>query len=150
MISGSGKFKMAAAKPVICRYWDIIHTTNVSEFLLQLETKCQRLAPHFRGPATQRHFCQYCRRDRKSIFKDGGRQTGSSYISAPRPNSNWRFTAWGENTPLTKVGCKKSLTIRGLKHRGVVDLPSLAVRGVTVKSANGDCQLPILCMFKSL
>ena len=36
MVSGSGKFKMAAAKTVIYRYSDMIHTTSVSQFLVHL------------------------------------------------------------------------------------------------------------------
>ena len=43
MVSGSMKFKMTAAKPAICRYLYRIHTTRVSQLLLQ--PKCQWLAP---------------------------------------------------------------------------------------------------------
>ena len=78
----SGKFKMAAAKPAICIYLNRIHTTSVSQLLLHIETKYQRLAPIFGVQEVNGTIVNTMQFNWKSAFQNGGRQTRSTYISA--------------------------------------------------------------------
>ena len=48
-VIGSRKLKTAAAKPEVLIY----------QLLDQIVTPFQRLTHHFRGPATQPHYCEY-------------------------------------------------------------------------------------------
>jgi hypothetical protein len=66
---------MAAAKPVYIANSNAVETAN----------------PHFRGPGIQ--WCYSEHRNRTSEIQDGGRNTGSTYMSASRQNSNAVSTA---------------------------------------------------------
>ena len=69
------------------RWRPLYRKMDISQLVDELATPFQRLTPHFRGPATQRHYWNTARRNRKSDFKDGGHQTESTYISASRLDS---------------------------------------------------------------
>ena len=87
-VSGSRKFKMATAKLVIYIQIHIRNAHNISQLLWHLETKFQRL-PHVFGVLELKDtIANSARCNRKSVFKDGGLQTGSSYNSASRLDSN--------------------------------------------------------------
>ena len=82
-VTGSRLLKMAAAKPKVL----------ISQLPDQIETPFQRLTYTFRDPATQWLYCEYCPMRPEVGFEDGGRQTGSTYISASRPGSDSVSTA---------------------------------------------------------
>src|SRR5208282_6608213 len=77
-VSGSRKSKMAANKLVI----------RISRFLDKTATPFQRQTPIFGVQQLNGAIENTVRCNRKSVFKDGGRQTGSTYISATRQDSN--------------------------------------------------------------
>ena len=77
-VIASRKFKMAAVKPEIC----------ISQLIDNIATPFQRLTPIFGVQQLNGTIANPARCNRKSAFKDGGRQTGSSYISASRPDSD--------------------------------------------------------------
>ena len=66
-----------------------------------IATPFQRLTPHFRVHQLSGTIANTARRNRKSEFKDGGRQTGRTYISASRlvinavPTANPHFRGPG-------------------------------------------------------
>src|SRR5208282_5529160 len=57
----------------------------IYQLLDQIATPFQRLTHHFLGAATPRYNANTVRCNWESAFKDGGRQTESTYISASRP-----------------------------------------------------------------
>src|SRR5208282_430566 len=93
-VTGSRFLKMVVTRPEVV----------ISQLPDKISTPFQRLTPHFRGPATNGTLANSARCNRKSVFEDGGRQTGSSYISASRqdinavPTANPRFS--GSSNPM--------------------------------------------------
>src|SRR5664279_5912564 len=67
---------MAAAKPEVV----------ISQLPDKIETKFQRLNRYFWVQELSGTIALTVRHNRKSVFQDGGRQTGSTYISAISPN----------------------------------------------------------------
>ena len=77
-VTGSRKSKMAAIKP----------EELVSQLIVYISPPIQRLTPIFWVQQLCGTIANTARRNRKSDFKDGDRQTGSTYISASRLDSN--------------------------------------------------------------
>src|SRR5208282_2597457 len=77
-VTGSRILKMAAAKPEVV----------ISQLLEKISTPFQRLNPIFGVQQPNGTLANSARCNRKSVFKDGGRQTGSSFISASRQDIN--------------------------------------------------------------
>ena len=72
--------------------WRLKPEIRISQLLDKIATPFQRLPPHFCGPSTQRHYCRYF-----PMYPDVGNsrwrppnrvETGSTYISASRKDSN--------------------------------------------------------------
>src|SRR5208282_836878 len=82
-VTGSRFLKMAAAKPEVL----------ISHLPDKISTPFQRLTPIFWVQQPNGTLANSARCNRKSVFKDGGRQTGSSFISASRQDINTVPTA---------------------------------------------------------
>ena len=82
-VTGNRHFRMAAAKPEVL----------ISQLLDKMATPFQRLTPIFGIQQLNNATANTVRCNRKSVFKDGGRQTGSTYISASRQDGNSVSTA---------------------------------------------------------
>ena len=82
-VTGSRFLKMAASKPEVV----------MSLFLDRIATPFQRLTPIFGVQQLNGTIANTVLCNRKYVFKDGGRQTGSTYISASRQDSNSISTA---------------------------------------------------------
>ena len=79
---------MATAKLVIYIQIHLRNAHSISQPIWHLETIFQRL-PHVCGVLELTDTISNCVRcNRKSAFKDGGLQTGSTYNSASRQDSN--------------------------------------------------------------
>src|SRR5208282_1826984 len=61
---------------------------RISQLLDKIATPFQRLTPIFGVQQHNGNKANTARCNRKSAFKDGGRQTGSTYISASIPDSD--------------------------------------------------------------
>src|SRR5208282_353663 len=77
-VTGSRFLKMAAYKPEVV----------ITQLLDKFATPFQRLTPIFWVQPPIGTIANNVRCNRKSVFKDGGIQTGSSYNSASRQVSN--------------------------------------------------------------
>src|SRR5271157_5565562 len=77
-LTGSWKFKMVAVKPEVL----------ISQPLDKIATPFQRLTPIFGVHQLSGTIANTARCYRKSDFEDGSHQTGSTYISAPRQDSD--------------------------------------------------------------
>src|SRR5208282_5175396 len=77
-VTGSRFLKMAAAKPEVL----------ISHLPDKISTPFQRLTPIFWVQQPNGTLANSARCNRKSAFKDGGCQTGSTYISASRQDNN--------------------------------------------------------------
>src|SRR5208282_5060985 len=75
--------KMAAAKPEVV----------ISQLLEKISTPYQRQNPIFKVQQPNGTLANSARCNRKSVFKDGGCQTGSSFISASKQDINAVLTA---------------------------------------------------------
>ena len=88
-VTGSRFSKMVAPIPEVL----------IFQLLYKIATPFQRLTPIFGDQKLNGVIANTVRCNRKSVFKDGGRQTGSTYISASRQDSNSVSTAnphfWG-------------------------------------------------------
>src|SRR5208282_3787289 len=82
-VTGSRKSKMAANKLVI----------RISRLLDNIATPFQLQTPIFGVQQLNGAIANTVRCNRKSVFKDVGRQAGSTYISASRQDSNSVLTA---------------------------------------------------------
>ena len=80
-VTGSRKSKMEAAK-----------TGNTTSSASRLDA-VQTATPHFRGPAIQRHYREYCRCRATTGNNNGGQLTASSYISGTECDSSEISTA---------------------------------------------------------
>ena len=83
VVTGSRIFKMTAAKPEVL----------ISQLLDKIATPFQRLNPIFGVQQLNCAILNNVRRNRKSVIKYVGRQTGSTYISASCQDSNSVSTA---------------------------------------------------------
>src|SRR5208282_2050249 len=77
-VTGSRKSKIAAIKQEV----------PISQLLDKIATPFQRLTPIFGVHQLSGTITNTARFNRKSEFKDGGRQIGSTYISASRLDIN--------------------------------------------------------------
>jgi len=82
-VTGSQKSKMAAYNLEI----------RVSRLVDMISTKFQRLPLGFRGKVSNGTIGNTVRRNRKSEIQDGGLQSGNTYISTCRHDSNNILTA---------------------------------------------------------
>ena len=79
---------------------DISHCVTV-QLLDKIATPFQRLTPILRVQELNDAIANTARYNRKSVFQDGGRQTGSSYISYCRLDIN--AVPNGDNPPIVGV-----------------------------------------------
>ena len=77
-VTGSRFFKMAASIPEVV----------ISRLPYNMATPSQRITPIFRVRQPNATITNSARCNRKSVFQDGVLQTGSTYISAFRPDSD--------------------------------------------------------------
>src|SRR5208282_2946175 len=105
-VSEGRKSKMATAKLVIYIQIHIQNAHSISQLLWHLEAKFQRLPHVFGFLELKDTIANSVRCNRKSAFKDSGLQTGSSYISASRQDSNAVPTA---NPPFSGSSNQRAL-----------------------------------------
>ena len=105
---------MATAKLVTYIQIHIRNAHNISQLLWHIETKFQRLPHVFAVLELKDTIANSARCNRKSVFKDGGIQTGSSYNSASRQDSNSVPTAnppfSGSSNPLALLRIVSDVT----------------------------------------